>query len=449
MKPLVLFALFIATGQAVAQDAARGLARSGHYSAAIALYDSVLAKEPRNWDAAIGRAQTIAWSGHLAQAESLYRALVDSGAGPDAQKGLARVVAWRGRLSGSVGIYNAIVAHDSSDAEALTGLAQVLQWQGRLGDARIALKKALGAHPDDGDAQEAWARLRPMVSPWIRPTVTTWGDNEDNSGEAASIAAADGPFFFSSTYRNTRGARDVYGHTQTDRVGVNLTKGPLAFRVEGGVGLGEGEYAEAIGSAHFALTTGPVTMTVGASRELFDETAAMIASGLTQTMADASIDIGGHVTGTFGYATVSSDSSHDERVEGSMYLWSGAWHGLSLGTGVHGYGYLRPDTVQGYFTPASFILAEGALRMTVGGERGLVGSLELGAGAQRIAAFNQPASIKPAERVNASILYRFAPGIECGVNGGYAVAASPNATTAAAAAAYRGYSVALVARIIP
>jgi hypothetical protein len=155
------------------------------------------------------------------------------------------------------------------------------------------------------------------------------------------------------------------------------------------------------------------------------------------------------VIGTFGYATVSSDEHSDERVEGSMYLWSGAWHGLSLGAGARGYGYLRPDTAEGYFTPASFILAEGALRMTAGGERGLGGTLELGAGAQRIAAFNQPASIKPAERVNAALLYRFAPGIECGVNGGYAVAASPNATTAAAAAAYRGYFVGLVARIIP
>jgi hypothetical protein len=132
-----------------------------------------------------------------------------------------------------------------------------------------------------------------------------------------------------------------------------------------------------------------------------------------------------------------------------MYLWSSAWHGIAIGAGAHGYGYLRPDTTDGYFAPASFILGEGVLRMTVGRERGLAWTVELGAGAQRIAAFGQSASIKPAERVNAAILYRFAPGVECGVNGGYAVAASPNATTATAAAAYRGYSVALVARIIP
>ena len=449
MNRPVIFALFIATGAASGQDAARALARSGHYGAAIALYDSVLAKEPRNWDAALGRAQTIAWSGHLVQAESLYRSLVDSGAGPDAQKGLARVVAWRGRFSESEHIYRSVVARDSMDTEALTGLAQVLQWEGRPRQARAALKKALAAHPDDSDAQEAWAKLRPMVSPWIRPTVTTWGDNEDNSGEAAVLAAEDGPFTFAAAYRNTVGAHDVYGHTQTDRVGLNLSSPHFAFRADGGVGYGEGEYAEAIGSAHISATLGPITMTAGGSRELFDETAAMIAAGLTQTMADAELDVASHLTGTFGYATVSSEDHSDERVEGSMYLWSSAWHGLALGAGAHGYGYLRPDTADGYFTPASFILAEGALRMSVGGERGLGGTLEFGAGAQRIAAFHQPASVKPAERASATVLYRFAPGVECGVNGGYAVAASPYATTAAGAAAYRGYSVVLVARIIP
>lgn len=448
MRPLVLIALCVATGRALAQDAARALARSGHYGAAIALYDSVLAKEPRNWDAALGRAQTIAWSGRFAQAESVYRALVDSGAGPDAQKGLARVIAWRGRLSESVALYQSVIAHDSSDAEALTGLSQVLQWQGHLGDAKAALHRALIAHPDDGDARDAWARLRPMVSPWVRPSVSVSGDNENNAADVASVTARDGVFTFAATYRNTEGPHDIYAHTQTDRLGLILNAGPLEIRADGGAGLGH-EYPVVVGAAHFALTTGPITTTVGASRELFDETAAMIASGLTQTMADAAIDIGGHVTGTVGYARVSSDDNHDERVEGSVYAWSGAWHGLALGAGAHGYGYLRSDTTEGYFAPASFILAEGSLRMTVGQERGLGATVELGAGAQRIAAFNQPASIKPAERVNAAIVYRFAPGIECGVNGGYAVAASPNATSAAAAAAYRGYSVGLVARIIP
>jgi tetratricopeptide (TPR) repeat protein len=439
-------ALAFSAHAVAAQDAARALARSGHYRAAIAVYDSVLEREPRNWDAALGRAQTIAWSGRLAEAESTYRVLIDSGAGPDASKGLARVVAWRGRLSESARMYAAIIAHDSADAEALTGLATVLQWEGRPREARAALMRALRAHPDDGDAQEAWAKLRPLVSASVRPVVTGFGDNEHNSGVAGTINAEDNGLTFATSYRNAVGL-GVSGHTETARGGASWTGGPITLR--GDAGVGESQRAQAIGAGHVSLAFGPMTMTAGGSRELFDETAAMIAHGLVQTAADGAIDVGGHLMTEFAYATVDGGQRTDERVEGSAYLWSGAWHGLAIGAGAHGYGYLRPDTVDRYFTPASFILAEGAVKLSVGRERGFGGTVEIGGGAQRIAAFGQTSSIKPAERVNAAVTYTFAPGVTWGVNGGYAVAASPNAATATAAAAYRGYSVALVARVIP
>jgi hypothetical protein len=51
--------------------------------------------------------------------------------------------------------------------------------------------------------------------------------------------------------------------------------------------------------------------------------------------------------------------------------------------------------------------------------------------------------------VQGAVSYRVAPGIEYGVSGGYALAASPEATSAQAATNYRGYSVAVTARIIP
>jgi tetratricopeptide (TPR) repeat protein len=443
---LIAFALFVAPGVAAGQDAARALARSGRYTAAIALYDSVLAREPRNWDAALGRAQAIAWSGHLVLAESTYRALVDSGAGPDASKGLARVVAWRGRLSESERIYRAVIAHDSMDTEALTGLAQVLEWEGRPREARAALMRGLAAHPDDGDAKAAWLKLRPIVSPFIRPTVAAFGDNEHNSGVAGAVGAEDGLFTFGATYREAEGL-GLFGRTETERAGLAWTDPHISLRAD--AGAGEEERTEAIGAGHLAVTAGPMTLTAGGSRELFDETAGMIASGLVQTMADGELDVGGHFTGEFGYASVGGGQRTDERFEGSAYLWSGAWHGLALGAGSHGYGYLRPDSVDRYFAPASFVLAEGALRATLARERGVGATIEVGAGAQRIGAFGQPVSIKPAERVNATLTYTVEPGVTWGVTGGYAVAASPNAATATAAAAYRGYSVALVARFIP
>ena len=138
----------------------------------------------------------------------------------------------RGRLP-EIGVTStrSIIARDSTDAEALTGLAQVLQWEGRPREARAAalVKSALAAHPDDGDARaEARAKLRPMVSPWIRPTITTWGDNEDNSGEAGSLAAQDGPLPCSPRRVIRRNLPRCVGdptthygqHANLDRVGV-------------------------------------------------------------------------------------------------------------------------------------------------------------------------------------------------------------------------------------
>src|SRR5271156_5145971 len=103
---------------------AHTLALASHYQASIALYDSVLAANPKNWDAAIARARVVAWSGRLADAEADYRRLIAAGAGPDAEKGLAQVLAWRGHLRESEAIYRQVVARDSMDTEAWTGLAQ-------------------------------------------------------------------------------------------------------------------------------------------------------------------------------------------------------------------------------------------------------------------------------------------------------------------------------------
>jgi hypothetical protein len=180
----------------------------------------------------------------------------------------------------------------------------------------------------------------------------------------------------------------------------------------------------------------------------------LIANGIRQASAGGDITItpmgegGGRIETSGAYVGVGGAARGDDRVEGSAYVWSGMWHRLSLGAGAHGYGYLRDDTIDGYFTPASFILGEGVVRWGTDRE-GWNGALEGGVGGQRIAAFGAPASTRPAYRVQGAVTYRVAPGIEYGVSGGYALAASPEATSAQAATNYRGYSVAVTARIIP
>ena len=446
---------------------ARTLALAAHYQQSIAVYDSVLATDPRDFEAGLGRAQVVAWSGQLPEAEREYRALIVAGAGADADKGLARVLAWRGQLAESERIYRAVVARDSMDTEGWTGVAQVLQWEGRPREAMVAIERGLAAHPDDGDARALWRGLRPLVSPSMRPSVTSGGDTEHNTNVNTTLAA-DALAPWNGRYTVAGGVNDAWrglahGTSAGGRVGATWADlgDRLTVGVAGGVATTNGTDVVArtvttlAGSVRVSgRLAAPVTVGATVFAAPFDETAALIARGIRQ--ASAGIDLavtppgvgGGRVEASGAYVGVGGGARDDDRIEGSAYVWSGAWRQLAVAVGSHGYGYLRDDTVDGYFTPASFVLGEGVVRWATDRD-GWNGSAEGGVGAQRIAAFGAPASTRPAYRVQGAISYRVAPGIEYGVSGGYALAASPEATTAQAAGNYRGYSVGVTARIIP
>jgi tetratricopeptide (TPR) repeat protein len=446
---------------------AHALALRSQYHASIAVYDSVLAADPKNWEAAIARARVVAWSGKLALAESDYRALVAAGAGPDAEKGLAQVVAWRGRLCESESIYRQVVARDSMDTEAWTGLAQVLQWEGRPRDAEAAIQRGLAAHPDDGEAQAEWHAIRPLVSPAVRLSGNSSGDSEHNTSvfttlQADALAPWSGRLSAIGSFREAW-LSTAHGTSTGGRVGATwgtagdrLTlQGALGAAVMNGTDVTSRSVTMLVGSAHVGTRIGSaVTLGAGVSADPFDETAALIAHGIRQSGAGGDVGVlfhgeeGPHLDASGAYVGVGGGAREDERVEGSVYVWSAA-HGVAIGAGTHGYGYLRPDSVDGYFAPASFILAEGVVRWSTNASSGWNGSVEGGAGAQRIALFAQAASIKPAERIQGALSYRVAPGIEYGVSAGYTVAASPVAPTATAASSYRGYELGVFARVIP
>jgi tetratricopeptide (TPR) repeat protein len=452
--------------------AAHTLALGTHYQASIALYDSVLALDPKNWDAALARARVVAWSGQLADAEADYRSLMAAGAGPDAEKGLAQVVAWRGRRHESEALYRQVVARDSMDTEAWTGLAQVLQWDGRPRAAEVAIKRGMAAHPDDGDARAEWLAIRPLVSPAVRPSASSFGDSDHNTSvvtavEADALLPWSGRVSFIGNFRDAWRSL-AHGTSTSGRVGASWADAGERLTLQGAVGVAATNGHDVtsrsltmfVGSAHAAVRLGSSAIVgAGVSADPFDETAALIAHGIRQSSAGADVSLlfhgeeGPHLDANSAYVGVGGGTREDERVEGSIYLWSASathgWHGLSIGAGAHGYGYLRADSVDGYFTPASFILGEGVVRWATNVPAGWNASAEIGAGLQHIALFGQTASTKPAERVQASLSYRVAPGIDYGISGSYTVAASPVTPTAASASNYSGYGVAVFARVIP
>jgi tetratricopeptide (TPR) repeat protein len=446
---------------------AHTLALGAHYRASIAIYDSVLAADPKNWEAAIARARVVAWSGKLGDAEADYRALVAEGAGPDAEKGLAQVVAWRGRLHESEAIYRGVVARDSMDTEAWTGLAQVLQWEGRPRDASVAIQRGLAAHPDDSDARAQWLAIRPLVSPAVRPSANSSGDTEHNTSVLTTLEADALPPW-SGRVSATGSFRDAWrslahGTSTGGRLGASWNEGGERLIVQGSLGVAATSGTDVssrsvtmlVGSAHIATRIGSaLTLGAGVSADPFDETAALIARGIRQSSVGGDLswvfrsEEGPHLDVSGAYVGVGGGQLEDERAEGSVYLWS-ATHGLAIGAGAHGYGYVRSDSVDGYFTPASFILGEVVGRWSTNVSSGWNGSVEIGAGGQRIALFGQNASVKPAERIQGSVSYRVAPGIDYGISGGYTVAASPVVPTATAASNYRGYELGVFARVIP
>jgi hypothetical protein len=358
------------------------------------------------------------------------------------------------------------------DTEAWTGLAQVLQWEGRPRAAEAAIKRGMAAHPDDGDARAQWLAIRPLVSPAIRPSASSFGDSEHNTSvvttvEADALLPWSGRVSFVGNFRDAWRSL-AHGTSTSGRAAASWSDAGerLTLQGSGGIAATNGHDVTSrsltmfVGSAHAALRIGSaVTIGASVSADPFDETAALIARGIRQSSAGGDLSLlfqgeeGPHLDATSAYVGVGGGVREDERIEGSVYLWSSStghgWHGLSIGVGSHGYGYLRPDSVDGYFAPASFILSEGVVRWATNVPAGWNASAEIGAGAQRIAIFAHAPSTKPAERIQASLSYRVAPGIDYGVSAGYTVAASPVAPTAASASNYSGYGLAIFARVIP
>ncbi|MDH3197717.1 MAG: tetratricopeptide repeat protein [Candidatus Krumholzibacteria bacterium] len=89
------------------------------YAGAVALYDSILADEPDNLDARVGRAQTINWSGRHREAASLYDEML--AAHPDnaeVRGGLAEAYRWMGRPDLAAGV---LAGADGDELAELSG----------------------------------------------------------------------------------------------------------------------------------------------------------------------------------------------------------------------------------------------------------------------------------------------------------------------------------------
>lgn len=473
----------------------RAIAWSGRYSDALAIYDSILAQDASYRDAMLARGQTLAWagrfgealstyerwltthpsdrgasldlaralawSGRLDEAEALYVKLAVSG-DPNARKGLARVLGWRGELDRSEWEWRRAVDALPTDAEALTGLAQILRWQGRSADAKLALDRAVLAQPGYGDARTLLRWVRADLRPHASTTLLNANDSDDNrmtmlqldvaaragwngalggryTERDAAFAGTDSrarAIGASASWHPGAGSWVVRGDAGVARHTSSLGTAPVQSRTIGSGGLRVGG---AVGRA--------VRLGIGVSRIPFDETALLIANGIvmSEVAGEASVTLPARLTlaGAASHARVTGGARENSRLAWSSSLRWTANRRWSMAVGGRRFGY-DTTSVDGYFSPRRYTLFEGSMRGRLGGDLGWNAEGEAGLGRQHLLFFGATGGSRRAERLTATLGYRFTPAHDVGVSGGYANVAGAGQQ---GGSEYRTSSIALRAKV--
>ena len=314
---------------------ARVLSWAGRTGAAVALYDSALAQDTGRVDALAGRAQSVAWAGDLDRAETLWR--------------------------------SALTAHPD-DPSLLVGLAQTLYWKGEPGLARAYVDRARALAPADPTARQLQRDLHAAVRPDVGTSVTGAGDSDDESFYAQDLWIS-GALAGDVRGTLTGGWRHDSDPLRSDNsYGVSgLVTAPLGGTVGARAGLGVRRLESDSGNhtpltAQLGLSWQPApfaALSLGYGRAAFDETALLLAHGLTIDNLDLEVDLDPKPTISLsGAAGGTWFSDGNRRFSGLLSALGGLGHGLSVGGLGRMMGYRTPNRGDGYFSPERFTVLE-------------------------------------------------------------------------------------------
>jgi tetratricopeptide (TPR) repeat protein len=429
----------------------------------IALFRKYSTLAPSDADGRVGLARALAWRGDLSQAQAICDSVLAGN--PDNREAAlltAQTEAWSGRLEVAAEHYERWLARHPDDADGWNALAQVWRWSGRSDRAREALRHALAADPTNATAlaQLPWTEV--ALSPSIEPAVTSTDDSDNNRTLTYVVRAGFAAPWSARVQTNAsyRAADLGVAHGTSASVLASSSWTPLdgSWTVRGEVGAAqlEGSDGSTTSRNHFeplasARLSGRVTphLTLGASAShaAFDETAALIFSGIASSSLDGDADITLRprlsLGGGGGWTRLSGGASPNSRLAGSGALRWAVSKALSVALGARGFGYDHA-AFDGYFAPKRYLLAEGSARLHLGGDLGWALDSELGLGDQRITAFDDSNMARFAQRCTAAVAYRPAPGVEWSLGGSFANVASP---TTISSADYRAYSLSVKGRL--
>lgn len=131
---------------------------------ALAIWDRVIARDPRPWGAMERKAIVLSWTKRFEESVALFSKVIDA---PKASEPLrlrcrvrrAEVQAWNRDLDGALLGLRQILASRPDHAEAALLQGQVFEWQGRFPEAKATYTALLQKRPDHAGARLKLERL--------------------------------------------------------------------------------------------------------------------------------------------------------------------------------------------------------------------------------------------------------------------------------------------------
>jgi tetratricopeptide (TPR) repeat protein len=171
------------------QTEVRKYAEAQDWIAAMRIVERELARAPQDMDVRAWHARVLTWSGHLAEAEKEYLAILDSSRNdPDNWMGLASVYMREGKARDAFRALDRAVEMDPKRADLLAARARALLAMGEQTRARLDFQRALNLDPASVEARAGltsirsariyWRPERERYWPWVNKPGPAWTSRE-------------------------------------------------------------------------------------------------------------------------------------------------------------------------------------------------------------------------------------------------------------------------------
>jgi tetratricopeptide (TPR) repeat protein len=175
-------------------------------------------------DDELRRAQDLAWHKRFAEAEGLYRRIIDRN--PESRAaalGLGQVLLWEQRYREAASVYRRLLRSAPDDVDARRGLATAEYWSGDFRSAQRDFASVLAARPNDADARKALTDIAATTVPVIESENAFVTDDQPLRRATVGISTA----FFSDPLTKWTGTAGTYALSARDS-GFGSATAPFA-----------------------------------------------------------------------------------------------------------------------------------------------------------------------------------------------------------------------------